>query len=1107
MRLRRLLAAVLAVVLAGAWAGAARAQTTEGTIVGTVKDPQGAVVPGAKVTATNPATGLVRTATASPDGMFRIPALPAGVYRVEVEASGFSKAVVESVNVAVDQVQSVVVPLRLAAGAQTVTVSAAVEQVNTQTTQLGGVVQQEQVTTLPLNGRNFAQLAALVPGVAAFGGGGGQQGGEGGVSGFASNGHRSSANNFMVDGISNNNYVGGSVMQLPSIDSVQEFEVQTDAFAPEFGRNSGAIVNLVTKSGTNDFHGNVYEFLRNDALDARNFFANPNLAQPKLRLNQFGFTLGGPVVKDHTFFFANYEGFRQRAGITKLTNVPTDAQRNGFFPNAQGQIVQVPVNPVSAQLFKLFPEPNTTQTGGNFVSSPNLSNNTDQGLLKIDHRFSPTDTLSARYSLTETAIVAPFAPGQEVTSVPGFGILTDATNHLGSFAYTRTFGANVLNEFRFGFTRVTALSSNQPGPQAAAYGFNTGWPAGAPHGLGNIPDIVFSGGFVSNGGSISNLGGTDNNPAGNWQNTLEWIDNLSYTRGAHNLKFGFDIQNIRANRLYDLAQSGQIQFGGGQNPQGIANPLADFAAGLPSGSLHFVGDSARSFRTTYFGMFAQDSFEVRPSLTFDYGLRYEIQTVLHDATNRIATFVPSLFQTFLSPSADQTNLAVLEASGMRTQGQLGTIYQPDYKSVAPRLGFAWALGPRQQSVVRAAYGIFYDTILGNIPSNIMLNPPYLPGFFVTPPFIQWPQSFAPSGFPVLTFPDRHYPSPYSQDWNLNVQHELPAQILFQIGYVGSKGTHLARFVQVDQAFNTPQQIAALTPDVVTRMELMGIPPPAAKFLSQHIALIPSVARTPFFGYAQLFQAQNSINSIYHGLETSLKKTARNGSTFLLSYTFSKSIDGASVFFGSGANGTTIFPQNNYNLAAERGRSDFDVRHRFVLSYIYQVPTLRGLMPRLAHPLADGWAAAGIVTLQSGQPFSVLTGANRSSTGLGTDRPDLVGDPNAGPHTVDRWFNTSAFVLNAPLAFGNAGRNIATGPGFRNVDFSVIKDTRLTERARLEFRAEFFNIFNHPNFGLPNSVMSSPTFGSLFQTADVAQNNVGLGSGGPRLIQFGLKLGF
>lgn len=1100
-------AVLLLLVLAAGSVDSLRSQTTQGALTGVVKDPQGAVVPGATITVSNPATGLVRSTTSGADGIFRLPALPAGSYRVEVGAGGFAKAIISSVSIAVDQVRTVNISLQLAAGAQSVTVSGAVEQVNTQTTQLGNVIQQSQVTTLPLNGRNFAQLAALVPGVTTSGGGGGQQGGEGGIAGFSSNGHRSSANNFMVDGISNNDYVGGSVMQLPSIDSIQEFEVQTDTFAPEFGRNSGAIVNLVTKSGTNDLHGSVYEFLRNDALDARNFFANPNLAAPALRLNQFGFTLGGPVVKNNTFFFVNYEGFRQRAGITKLTNVPTDLQRQGIFTNSQGQVVQVTVNPVSAQLFKLFPEPNTTQAGGNFLSSPNLRNNTDQGLIKIDHRFSATDSLSARYSLTETGVFDPFAPGQEVTSIPGYGINTSDTNHLASLAYTKAFGADKLNEFRFGFTRVTDVSSNQVGPQAADYGFNTGWPAGSPLGLGNIPDITFAGGFVSNGGSTTNLGGTDNNPGGDWQNTLEWIDNFSYSRGLHAFKFGVDVQNIRANRLYDLAQSGQIEFGGGQNPEGIADPLADFAEGLPSGSLHFVGNAARSFRTTYFGMFAQDSYRVRPSLTFDYGLRYEIQTVIHDASNQIATFVPSLFQTFLSPSADQTNLAVLEASGMRTQSQLGDVYNPAYKDVAPRLGLAWALGPQQKTVVRVAYGIFYDMVMGNIPSNIMLNPPYLPGYFVTPPFIGWPQSFAPSGFPVLTFPDRNYPTPYSQDWNLNIQQELPGQMLFQIGYVGSKGTHLPRFVQIDQAYNTQAEINSLTPDVTTRMELMGIPTPAAQFLSQHIALIPTVARTPYFGYAQLFQAQDTVNSIYNGLQTSLQKTTRSGSSFLLSYTFSRSIDGASVFFGSGANGTNIFPQNNYDLAAERGLSDFNVTHRFVANYIYRIPSFASLTSPLARGLADGWAVAGIVTLQTGQPFSVLTGADQSSTGLGTDRPDVVGNPNAGPHSVDRWFNTSAFALNAPLTFGNAGRNIVIGPGVKNFDFSLIKDTPVTERLHVEFRTEFFNIFNHPNFGLPNIVMTSPTFGSLFQTADVAQNNVGLGSGGPRLIQFGLKLMF
>jgi hypothetical protein len=1098
---------ILGLALAGAWAARASAQTTQGAIVGTVKDPQGKVVPDARVTATNPATGLVRTSKTTSDGTFRIPALSAGIYSLEIQASGFGKAVVPSVEVTVDQVKTVEVNLRLASTAQTVSVNGAVEQVNTQTTHLGNVIDQSQVLTLPLNGRNFSQLAGLVPGVATSGGGGGQQGGEGGISGFSSNGHRSTSNNFMIDGISNNNYVGGSVMQLPSIDSIQEFEVQTDTFAAEFGRNSGAVINLITKSGTNQVHGSVYEFLRNDALDARNFFANPLLAKPKLRLNQFGFTLGGPIVKNNTFYFVNYEGFRQRAGITKLTNVPTDLQRQGYFTNAQGQVVQVPVNPVSAELFKLFPEPNTTQSGGNFVSSPTLTNGTDQGLIKIDHRFSATDSLSARYSLTEASIVYPFAPGQQVTSIPGFGMTSDVTSHLGSLSYMRVLGPNLLNEFRFGFTRVTSVNANQPGPQAADYGFNTGWPSGAPLGLGNIPDITFSGGLVSNGGAITSLGPTDNNPSGNWQDVLEFVDNLSWSKGRHNFRFGTDVQNIRANRLYDLAFSGQIEFAGGQNPQGIANPLVDFAEGLPSGSLHFVGDSSRSFRTTYYGFFAQDTYQALPSLTLDYGLRYEFQTVLHDATNRLATFRPGLFQTYLSPSANQTDLGVLEQSGVITQNQAGDIYNPTYHSLAPRIGLAWSLGSRQPTVVRVAYGIFYDTMMGNIPTNIMLNPPWLPGYFVSPPFITWPQSFAPSGFPVLTFPAQNFSTPYSQDWNLNIQRQLPGQMLFEIAYVGSKGTHLPRFVQIDQPYNTAAEIATLSPDVVTRMELMGIPAPAAQFLSQHPALIPPVARTPYFGYAQLFQAQDTVNSIYNSLETSLRKTAGHGLTFLLSYTFSRSIDGASVFFGSGANGTTIFPQNNYDLAAERGLSDFNITHRFVASYIYQVPTLRNLVPHLAHSLADGWEVSGVVTLQTGQPFSVLTGRNNSATNLGTDRPDVTGNPNSGPHTVDQWFNTAAFTPNAPLTFGDAGRNIVIGPGFHNVDFSLIKNTQIGERFNAQFRAEFFNIFDHPNFALPSNVMTSPSFGALYQTPDVAQNNVGLGSGGPRLVQFGLKLSF
>ena len=969
----------------------------------------------------------------------------------------------------------------------------------------GEIIDNRKVEDLPLNGRDFAQLARLNPGVAVSGGGGGQQGGEGNVSGFSSNGQRATSNNFLVDGIDNNNYFAGEAAQLPSIDSIQEFEVQTNTFAAEYGRNTGSVINLVTKSGTNRLHGSAYDFFRNDVLDARNYFNQDPFSKSGLHLNHFGGTLGGPIVKNQTFFFLNYEGFRRGAGITRITNVPTLDQRAGIFADANGNPVTVTVHPVSAALFNLFPQPNLTDPSGNFISSPEQRDATDQFLVKVDHRLRSADSLSARYSRTRSDIFFPFTPGQSGTNVPGYGVNDNGANHLVALSYTRVFTPTTLNEARLGFTRTNIQLATEPGPQAADFGINTGWPAGSPLGLGNIPQLSFSGGFVSGSGSVTNLGGAIDQPSRTAINTFQWVDNISHTTTRHVFKVGADIRYTQLNRLYDLAFSGQVGFSGTNNPEGIRNALVDFAEGLSSGALQFVGDSHRNFRTTSFGFFGQDTFKLRKNLTLNYGLRYELNTVLHEAHGRLSGFRPQNFTQFLDPSDPtiQSNLDALRASGVVTQSDVGSIYDPDHNNFAPRIGLAWDVFSNGKTVLRSGYGVFYETIIGNIPGNVMLNPPFLPDFFNA--FPGWPDAFAPSGFPVLTVTQQHLVTPYAQHYNLLLQHELPSHTLLEIGYVGTSGTKLPRFRQMNQAYITQAQIDRLTPDVRTRMEIMGIPDFVIDniILPAGIAAIPSIARTPFFGYAQLFQAEDTISSQYNSLQVKVDKRFSHGLSSLLAYTWSHSIDGASVFFGSGANATTIFPQDNYNLEAERGNSDFDIRQRLSWSFLYQLPASQ----RLPKALGQGWQLGGILSLQTGQPFSVLTGQDNSSTGLGNDRPNVIGDPNVGSHGVNRWFNTDAFTPNLPLTFGNAGRNIAVGPGFHNFDFSVTKNMKIAETVNLQFRAEFFNITNHPNFALPANILAAPNFGTLFQTPDAAQNNVGLGSGGPRLIQFAVKLNF
>jgi hypothetical protein len=866
-------------------------------------------------------------------------------------------------------------------------------------------------------------------------------------------------------------------------------------------------------------HGSIYDFFRNDVLDARNYFNQSDFPKSGLHLNQFGGTLGGPIVKNQTFFFLNYEGFRRGAGITRITNVPTDAQRAGIFtftdPATQLPVtLTVPVTPLSAQIFAtLFPKPNLSGPQGNFISSPTQHDGTDQFLVKVDHRLRSSDSLSARYSRTRADIFFPFTPGQSGTNIPGYGVNNNGTNHLVALSYTRVLSPRTLNEARFGFTRSNTQVATETGPQADTFGFNTGWPAGSELGLGNIPQLAFSGGFVSGSAAVSNLGGAIDQPNRTATNTFQWIDNVSHTTARHSFKVGADIRYTQLNRLYDLAFSGQIAFSGTLNtaddrdplnPQNIPNALVDFAQGLSSGALQFVGDSHRNFRTTSFGIFGQDSFKLR-NLTLNYGLRYELNTVLHEAHGRLSTFRPQNFTQYLDPSDPtiQSNLDALRASGVVTQSDVDSIYDPDHNNFAPRVGLAWDVFSNGKTVLRSGYGVFYETIIGNIPGNVMLNPPYLPDYFNA--FPGWPNAFAPSGFPVLTVTQQHLVTPYAQHYNLLLQQELPAQTLLEIGYVGTSGTKLPRFRQMNQAYITQAQVDGLTPDVRTRMEIMGIPDFVIDnfILPNGIGAIPSIARTPFFGYAQLFQAEDTISSHYNSLQVKLDKRFSHGLSSLLSYTWSHSIDGASVFFGSGANATTIFPQDNYNLGAERGNSDFDIRQRLSWSFLYQLPTSR----RVPKALGEGWQLGGILSLQTGQPFSVLTGQDNSSTGLGNDRPNVIGDPNAGPHTVNRWFNTDAFSPNLPLTFGNAGRNVVVGPGFHNFDFSIAKNTKIGESANLQFRAEFFNILNHPNFALPANILAAPNFGTLFQTPDAAQNNVGLGSGGPRLIQVAVKLSF
>jgi hypothetical protein len=617
-------------------------------------------------------------------------ALPTGTYQIKAEASGFATTVTTGIAVGVDQVRDVELVLKVGTRTETIEVQSEAALTQTESSKMGEIIDNRKVEDLPLNGRDFAQLARLNPGVAS-------SGGEGGVSGYSSNGQRSTSNNFMVDGVDNNDYFGGTAAQIPSIDSIQEFEVQTNTFSAEYGRNTGSVVNPVTKSGSNQLHGSAYEFFRNDVLDSRNFFNDSTFPKSALRLNQFGGTFGGPIVKNKTFYFLNYEGFRRAAGITRITNVPTAAERAGMFTDQNGNPITIAVNPVSAEIFNLFPQPNPNSASGNFISSPPQGDSTDQFLVKVDHNLSGSDTLSVRFSRTTIDTFFPFTPGQSGTNVPGYGLNQTGANDLVAISYTHVISPSTLNEARFGFTRSDIYLITQLDPQAATYGFNTGYTSAAPLNLGNIPMLSFSGGFVSGSAAVSNLGGGIDQPNRTATNTFQWIDNLSHTTARHSFKFGGDVRYVQLNRLYDLAFNGQITFSGldntagtdsSGNPVNIPNPLIDFAQGIPDGALQFIGDSHRNFRTTSYGIFAQDSFKLRSNVTVNYGLRYELNTVLHEAHGRLSSWWPQNYTTYLNPTDPtiQTNLPTLDASGIVTQNQVGLTAK-----AAPNVRFVWGV--------------------------------------------------------------------------------------------------------------------------------------------------------------------------------------------------------------------------------------------------------------------------------------------------------------------------------------------------------------------------------------------------------------------------------
>ncbi|MDT7542218.1 MAG: hypothetical protein QOE33_2122 [Acidobacteriota bacterium] len=935
--------------------------------------------------------------------------------------------------------------------------------INQESASLGAVISEHDVKQLPLDGRNFLELALLVPGAAPSAAG--SAGSVRGDFAFNVNGAREDANNFLLDGVYNVDPKLNTFSVKPPVDGIQEFEVLTSTYDAAFGRNAGAQVNVVTKAGSNQLHGTAYEFHRNARTDARNFFVPADQPDPKYIRNQFGFSLGGPIRKDRTWFFGDYEGTRVREGVTQVTNVPTLLERNGDFSQSlfnrpinpftqqpfTGGVIPIQFqNPIGRAIANLYPLPNRNVAFADFVSSPVSRDRNDVFDARIDQRIGDRATLTARYSFGDRDLFEPFT-GPTFALVPGFGDLVPRRSQNMMISETQVLSPAMVNEARFAFNRVASAVTQEGG--GASLNRQVGLPELSP----NARDFGLS--FITITG-FSPLGDEFNNPQRSAVNTFQLLDNLNYITGNHSLKFGFDFRDAQQNAFRDVQSRGFLSFSD-QFPL-TGNALADLLLGFPALAGGARVDNAQHLRTKSYNFYANDSWRATPRLTFNAGLRYELNT----------------------PPVDTEDRANVYDTATRTLVRVGTNniprggYRADKNNFAPRVGLAWTIGKDQATVVRAGYGVYYDQSALAPGEALYFNAPYfdlnlffsLPGLPLTlnNPF---PQNFPfPLPKSALTI-QRDLRTPYLQHWNVNVQRQLGRSRVLEIGYVGSKGTKLLTARDINQPTASPAR--------------------------------PNPRPNPIFDDIDIIESR--ANSNYNALQARLQQRFSRGLSLLAAYTYSKSIDDASNFFTSA--GDPNFPQDSNNVRLERALSNFDVRQRLSLSYTYDLPFGKGRDfandGGFLASLLSGWQTNGVVTLQTGRPFTVAllsdidnSNTGRSNLGFGAnDRPNVVGSPRLSNRTPDRWFDTSAFVFPIFGTFGNAGRNTLEGPGYKNVNASLIKNARFGESVSLQLRAEAFNLFNHPNFNLPDNFLGSPTFGRI------------LSAQSPRHLQFGVKLLF
>ena len=1212
------------------------AQSTGGRILGRVADPTGAVVAGVKVTLINEATGASRDSQTNESGDYTFVSVPPAVYTLQFEQTGFKKNVRKGVTLEVNQIVTLNMTMQLGATQEVVDVTSEAPLVDTTSTQLGAVVDDRTVSQLPLNARDTYQFLQLQPGVMSTAGSsnsiiyGSDQAGAVSV-----NGGRGRSNNFSVNGgDANDQFVNLPTVQ-PSPDSIQEFRVLTNTFDAEYGRNSGSVVNVVTKSGTNEWHGDVYEFFRNKVLNSRGYF---DTTKPQFNQNQFGGTFGGPIKKDRTFFFASYEGRRIRQGVpSPVVTVPTAAQRPSaaqpfadfsglgspfggsltnsnvlasrpgcanaiaaeggsalsdgvayasIFPN--NQIPLACMDSTAVDLLQFVPTP---AGGGNTVETvPTEPVRGDQFTVRFDHTINSKQNLSVYYYFNDDRTVQPFSFFEEAgANVPGFGSIIAERFQQWNISHTWTVTNNTVNEFHFNYNRegqrtfqhpqntelvqqscppapswLTAVSGTVPCFSDGTAGNALGIHPGLGPTREGLPFISVAGGF--------NLGNNAEGELPQVGNAFQWSDNLTKVAGNHTFKFGADVRRQRFDQtLYFNVNGEQEFFGGGPNDVGATNAdgssnlYPNYLLGLPD---QYGQGSAQveHVRSTGLYLFAQDSWKLKPNLTLNYGLRWELNTPIADIAHHVQTYRPGQVSTvYPCENTASTDCSSQSPVGLVVPGDTGIppgLTQTYYKSFAPRIGMAWSPGNSGKTSIRAGWGMFYNPVEQLVLEQFGAEPPFGGSIFLSEtnfntPFLSQdgqttylnpfngfitPKPGTPQDWgifqPILLYGDfqPHLRSQYSDQYNLTIQRELTKDMKLEIGYVGSQGhrllaTHDINYGRAQTCLDLNSiSVAANDPNLAcaqfyadTSFSIAAGEIPAGMTL--HMPYGPQATITgpnpnpiylvglrpysspqcnPLTGvgcpatgvpvFSSIFAQDTIANSGYNSLQASLDKRFAHGLQFTLAYTFSKSIDEASSFEGI---------LNPLPGANNRALSLFDATHRIVASYYWELPVPK--YDGFKGKLLDSWAISGITTFQTGFPIRITSEADNEL--MDSFDFELPGEPDQlrsfktqspqghGNYFFDPTIFTEDTTADPSLLgrIGNAPRTICCGPHISETDFAVMKNIAVTEGTHFEFRAEFFNIFNHTQFDNPDGDSTDGSqFGQVTQSRD------------PRLMQFALK---